>query len=633
MPQRYSIHAEGQSLFAFLKQTFSQMPIAIRVFAYLVFLFLFSFLTLYEFLGITYYEGQVIYVYRMQGSGEIKEGYPPQLRIVKGKSTTTNEHGEFFMGIHSMIVPFMDVDFDFEDSSSQMETVSIPAPVPIVSLFNPNERAIYYVPGNTVKDPDGGIRHYFLGRREAREALKKSLQASSQASSALPPTTRLLFPGIVHAGISMVRERSYYLTLRQFRLTGRGVDGLDVYFEVTVDGSRVRVDRLPTVDSSELSHIEVSRDEPYHFSDVTVAIPESAHYVEIAVFQHRSFLQKDIVVGSVGLQPKNTGVGDVTLSGGSIQIDAQLSPPISIATASVAGKKGTYIVAFALDIPSQYLSKVRSLQYDLGPSFESGGRIVRPPTVDPSDYFAYAVSIDAAQPIDVHIDLNGAGGSLDVKAFLDLRTTAFSPMEHNLLARAESIIGSHTKALDEVNKALLASPDFVPALIQKGVILAELKHFDESVIALRQALQLDPNNATALNAYAWIIADDLPRPTREQLDEARVRIQRAIAISPDPSAYDTEGWVQFKLGNYREAVDALEQAKRGQSGDRLSTVWQEINFHLGMAYIPLGKNGEAREAFQEVVNFGQQPTSKEKYVQQAKTHLVTLQARLTPDPR
>jgi hypothetical protein len=292
-------------------------------------------------------------------------------------------------------------------------------------------------------------------------------------------------PGVVHAGISVARERSYYLTLKQMRLTGSGEEGLDIYFQVTVDGNRVRVDRLPAVDSSELNHVEVSRGEPYRFNDVTVAIPEKANYVEIAAFQHRSFLQKDVVVGSVGIQPRNTGVGDVTLSGGSIQLDAQLSPPLSIATASVAAKKGTYIVAFALDIPPQYLSKVRSLQYDLGPSFENGGRIIKAPTVDPSEYFAYTVSIDAAQPVSAHIDLDGASGSLDVKAFLDLKTTAVSPMEHILLARAEYINGSLSEALDETNKALLTVPNSVPALIQKGAILAELKRFDESLIALR----------------------------------------------------------------------------------------------------------------------------------------------------
>jgi tetratricopeptide (TPR) repeat protein len=182
--------------------------------------------------------------------------------------------------------------------------------------------------------------------------------------------------------------------------------------------------------------------------------------------------------------------------------------------------------------------------------------------------------------------------------------------------------------LDETNKALLTVPNSVPALIQKGAILAELKRFDESLIALRQALQFDANCPSALNAYAWIIADDLPQPTREQLDEARVRVQRAIEILPDPNSYDTAGWVLFKLGSYREAVEALEQAREGQSEDRQSTVWQAVNFHLGMVNLRLGKNREAKRAFQEVVDFGQHPTSNEEYVRQAKEHMLTLQARV-----
>src|SRR5215469_2405604 len=87
--QKYSIHAEEQSLFAFLKQAFFKMPSPVRVFAYLVFLFLFSFLTLYEFLGVTYYEGRIFYV-SLQDSqnpdSEIKDQSPPQgMKVYKGE--------------------------------------------------------------------------------------------------------------------------------------------------------------------------------------------------------------------------------------------------------------------------------------------------------------------------------------------------------------------------------------------------------------------------------------------------------------------------------------------------------------------------------------------------------------------
>ena len=111
-----------------------------------------------------------------------------------------------------------------------------------------------------------------------------------------------------------------------------------------------------------------------------------------------------------------------------------------------------------------------------------------------------------------------------------------------------------------------------------------------------------------------------------------MRSQQATSILPDPNFYDTLGWVQFKSRNYGEALEALERARKGLETNRDSTVWQEVNFHLAMTYLRLGKNGEARKAFEQVVAYSKHATSQDKYVRQAKEQLATLQAQLTPVP-
>lgn len=630
MPQKYSIHAEQQSLFAFLKEAFFKMPSPVRIFAYLVFLFLFSFLTLYEFLGVTYYEGRIFYVSLQNPqdpNSEIKDLPPPRgMRVFKdAREAFANERGQFVIGIRNVTVPLLKVNFDFYDPTGS-EMVPIPSPLPLVSLFNPNERAIYYVPGNKIKEADGSVRHYFLDRREAHNALQRSVPKPQPAKLEALPVPSVFAPAVVYA--AEPDGRSYYLALRQLKISSGRDDTLDVYFEVRIDGAQVSVDGLPSVNSSELSRPKISRNESYSFDNVIIRIPETANHVEVAAFQRSRFLRKDLVLGSVGIEPRNTGVGQVTLSDGKVQLGAELFPPVCTSWAVASGRRNNYIVAFGLDIPPQYLGRVRSVQYDLGPGFDKN-RIVRVPEISSFDYFTDAISIYSAQPISTHVVFEG-GGFLDLRALLDIKPkTPTSAMEHYLMARALANGGDFSRALEASNSALHADSGFVPALIQTGSILAELERYDEALTVLRRAMQLDVDSPDALNSYAWLIADKLPQPTRAQLEDARLRSQQAISILPDPNYYDTLGWVQFKSRNYREALEALRRARKGQEENSVSTVWQVINFHLAMTYVRLGKNSEATEAFQQVVDFSKYATSREGYVRQAKEHLSTLQARLT----
>lgn len=73
---------------------------------------------------------------------------------------------------------------------------------------------------------------------------------------------------------------------------------------------------------------------------------------------------------------------------------------------------------------------------------------------------------------------------------------------------------------------------------------------------LRSILKIDPDNAQALNALGYTLAD---RTDRQQ--EALGYIERAIARHPDDGAFiDSMGWVQYRLGNIDEALRYLRRA-------------------------------------------------------------------------
>jgi Flp pilus assembly protein TadD len=105
---------------------------------------------------------------------------------------------------------------------------------------------------------------------------------------------------------------------------------------------------------------------------------------------------------------------------------------------------------------------------------------------------------------------------------------------------------------------------------------------------LRQILKADPENAQALNALGYTLAD---RTSRHQ--EAYGYIQRALAQHPeDPAINDSMGWVLFRLGRHAEAEQYLKKAYEAMKD-------AEVSAHLGELYWVMGRKEEARKVWND----------------------------------
>lgn len=103
---------------------------------------------------------------------------------------------------------------------------------------------------------------------------------------------------------------------------------------------------------------------------------------------------------------------------------------------------------------------------------------------------------------------------------------------------------------------------------------------------LRNIIQREPDNATALNALGYTLAD---RTTR--YDEAKVLIDKAHQLNPeDPATLDSLGWVNYRLGNLGEAERYL-RAALAKFPDH------EVAAHLGEVLWAQGKQREARKVW------------------------------------
>jgi len=140
----------------------------------------------------------------------------------------------------------------------------------------------------------------------------------------------------------------------------------------------------------------------------------------------------------------------------------------------------------------------------------------------------------------------------------------------------------------------------------RAVSLEKLNRWPEAEADLQAALKLRPDEPELLNylGYSWI-----DRGTH--LKEALAMVQKAVGANPRSGAMvDSLGWAYFKLGDYKQAVETLEQAVELEAGD------PEINDHLGDAYWRVGRRDEALFQWRRVLTL--KPSDKVRVVAEAK---------------
>ena len=103
-----------------------------------------------------------------------------------------------------------------------------------------------------------------------------------------------------------------------------------------------------------------------------------------------------------------------------------------------------------------------------------------------------------------------------------------------------------------------------------GFVLHAQGERERAMEELERALELDPDNAGALNSLGFILAD-----SQADVRRAVEYCRRAVRARPRNPAYlDSLGWAYFRLGRNDEARDVLRQALELAPGNK------EIAAHL-----------------------------------------------------
>ena len=152
------------------------------------------------------------------------------------------------------------------------------------------------------------------------------------------------------------------------------------------------------------------------------------------------------------------------------------------------------------------------------------------------------------------------------------------------LAKGEVLrsVSRHKEAYSLYNTALELSPENTDLLYARALTAEKLDLLEVTESDLKMVIMHEPENASALNALGYTLAD-----RTERLNEAREYILKAAKLLPaDPAILDSLGWVYYRLGQYADAIKWLSKAF-----EQLEDA--EIAAHLGEA---LWMDGQIQKA-------------------------------------
>jgi tetratricopeptide (TPR) repeat protein len=144
--------------------------------------------------------------------------------------------------------------------------------------------------------------------------------------------------------------------------------------------------------------------------------------------------------------------------------------------------------------------------------------------------------------------------------------------------------GRRDEAIQVLNDALVDIPDDIPLRYTRALMAVGLGQLELAESDLRQIIADQPDNAAAINALGYTLAD-----LTQRYDEAEQLILRAYELQPgDASVIDSMGWISYRRGRLVEAEGYLREA------------WEllqnaEVAAHLGEVLWASGQEDEARE--------------------------------------
>lgn len=187
--------------------------------------------------------------------------------------------------------------------------------------------------------------------------------------------------------------------------------------------------------------------------------------------------------------------------------------------------------------------------------------------------------------------LAGLGDVEDARNLLkQLRAGAGSEISSQSYQAEAQILqeaGDPEAAFQVLNDGLQLLPGDISLRYTRALIAVGLGRLELAENDLREIIAVQPNNAAAINALGYTLAD-----LTDRYEEAEELILLAYELQPDDaSIIDSMGWISYRLGRLSEAESYLREAWKILRNP-------EVAAHLGEVLWMRGQKQEARSIWQ-----------------------------------
>lgn len=142
-----------------------------------------------------------------------------------------------------------------------------------------------------------------------------------------------------------------------------------------------------------------------------------------------------------------------------------------------------------------------------------------------------------------------------------------------------------------LHEAVKVFPQNVDLRYLHATMLDKVGSKGETIAELEKVISQDPRHVQALNYLAYTFAD-----TGSDLEKAMRLAKRANKLKPnDAYILDTIGWIYYKKGNMRLAIQNLEKAHRVKPNESI------VAEHLGDAYYKYQLTAKARLMYEKAL--------------------------------
>ena len=182
---------------------------------------------------------------------------------------------------------------------------------------------------------------------------------------------------------------------------------------------------------------------------------------------------------------------------------------------------------------------------------------------------------------------------------------------YNQAEKPDSVISICTRALE--HKTADGKKEIVSEFYSiLGDMYHTQKQMKEAYAAYDSALVYNPSNIGALNNYAYYLSVE-----RRDLDKAEEMSYKTVKAEPNNATYlDTYAWILFEKGNYAEARIYIDNAMKSEGGDESDVIVE----HCGDIYYMTGDVDGALTYWKKALEMGsesktlKQKIEKKKYI-------------------